>query len=85
MDNQPQNTRSWRNWFKYFQYEEDWDPPTEVRNVLLVVATLIAAVIFQAAGVKPISLLAGFRKVMTMEIEEGEPFMHLKNKPFMFS
>ena len=52
-DNPPQNTRSWRNWFKYFQYEEDWDPPTEVRNVLLVVATLIAAVIFQAAGVKP--------------------------------
>ena len=53
MANPPQNTRSWRNWFKYFQYEEDRDPPTEVRNVLLVVATLIAAVIFQAAGVKP--------------------------------
>ena len=53
MANPPQNTRCWRNWFKYFQYEEDRDPPTEVRNVLLVVATLIAAVTFQAAGVNP--------------------------------
>uniref|UniRef100_A0A7N2R2V1 PGG domain-containing protein n=1 Tax=Quercus lobata TaxID=97700 RepID=A0A7N2R2V1_QUELO len=44
---------NWRNWFKYFQYEEDRDPPTEARNVLLVVATLIAAVTFQAAGVNP--------------------------------
>ena len=53
MANPPQNTRCWRNWFMYFQYKEDRDPPTEVRNVLLVVATLIAAVNFQAAGVNP--------------------------------
>ncbi|KAK7856471.1 protein tplate [Quercus suber] len=53
MANPPQNTRRWRNWFKHFQYEEDRDSPTEVRNVLLVVHTLIAAETFQAAGVNP--------------------------------
>uniref|UniRef100_A0A2N9ILU0 PGG domain-containing protein n=1 Tax=Fagus sylvatica TaxID=28930 RepID=A0A2N9ILU0_FAGSY len=38
--------------FKYFQYKEDRDSPSDVRNLLLVVATLIAAVTFQA-GVNP--------------------------------
>ncbi|GKV47720.1 hypothetical protein SLEP1_g54589 [Rubroshorea leprosula] len=41
-----------RSWFKYFQYEEGRDSTTDARNVLLVVATLIAAVAFQS-GVNP--------------------------------
>ncbi|OWM75129.1 uncharacterized protein LOC116209059 [Punica granatum] len=41
-----------RSWFKYFQYDEGRDSPSEARNVLLVIATLIAAVTFQA-GVNP--------------------------------
>ncbi|KAK8268740.1 hypothetical protein V6Z11_D11G086300 [Gossypium hirsutum] len=41
-----------RSWFKYFQYEEGRDSPSDVRNVLLVVAGLIAAATFQA-GVSP--------------------------------
>ncbi|XVF79718.1 hypothetical protein PTKIN_Ptkin15bG0012500 [Pterospermum kingtungense] len=41
-----------KSWFKNFQYEEDRDSPTEVRNILLIVATLIASVTFQA-GVNP--------------------------------
>ncbi|XVE76822.1 hypothetical protein DITRI_Ditri13aG0011000 [Diplodiscus trichospermus] len=41
-----------KSWFKYFQYDEDRDSPGDVRNLLLIVATLIAAVTFQA-GVNP--------------------------------
>ena len=41
-----------KSWFRYFQYEEGRDSPNDARNVLLVVATLIAAVTFQA-GVNP--------------------------------
>ncbi|OMO69647.1 hypothetical protein CCACVL1_19365 [Corchorus capsularis] len=41
-----------KSWYKHFQYEEGRDKPSDVRNVLLVVATLIAAVTFQA-GVNP--------------------------------
>ncbi|GMY23020.1 hypothetical protein FCV25MIE_18261 [Fagus crenata] len=52
MANPPDKNTSWRNWFKYFQYKEDRDSPSEVRNLLLVVVTLIAAVTFQA-GVNP--------------------------------
>ncbi|XVF79725.1 hypothetical protein PTKIN_Ptkin15bG0012700 [Pterospermum kingtungense] len=41
-----------KSWYKYFQYEEGRDNPSEVRNVMLIVSTLIAAVTFQA-GVNP--------------------------------
>ncbi|OMO69646.1 hypothetical protein CCACVL1_19364 [Corchorus capsularis] len=41
-----------KSWFRYFQYDEDRDSPGDVRNLLLVIATLIAAVTFQA-GVNP--------------------------------
>ncbi|XVF33653.1 hypothetical protein REPUB_Repub17cG0186400 [Reevesia pubescens] len=41
-----------KSWFNYFQYEEGRDSPSDARNVLLVVAALIAAVTFQA-GVNP--------------------------------
>ncbi|XVE76823.1 hypothetical protein DITRI_Ditri13aG0011100 [Diplodiscus trichospermus] len=41
-----------KSWYKHFQYEEGRDQPSDVRNVMLVVATLIAAVTFQA-GVNP--------------------------------
>ncbi|XVF22859.1 hypothetical protein REPUB_Repub12eG0207500 [Reevesia pubescens] len=41
-----------KSWFKNFQYEEDRDSPSDVRNLLLIVATLIATVTFQA-GVNP--------------------------------
>ncbi|GMY23021.1 hypothetical protein FCV25MIE_18262 [Fagus crenata] len=41
-----------KSWFRYFQYEEGRDTPGDARNVLLIVATLIAAVTFQA-GVNP--------------------------------
>jgi len=40
------------SWFRFFQFDEDKDKPGDVRNVLLVIATLIAAVTFQA-GVNP--------------------------------
>ncbi|CAK7347764.1 unnamed protein product [Dovyalis caffra] len=43
---------SGRSWFSYFQYDEDRDSPNDARNVLLIVAGLIAAVTFQA-GVNP--------------------------------
>ncbi|XVF79728.1 hypothetical protein PTKIN_Ptkin15bG0013000 [Pterospermum kingtungense] len=41
-----------KSWYKHFQYEEGRDKPSEVRNVLLIVSTLIATVTFQA-GVNP--------------------------------
>ncbi|KAK6260962.1 hypothetical protein SCA6_015436 [Theobroma cacao] len=41
-----------KSWNKHFQYDEGRDKPSDVRNVMLVVATLIAAVTFQA-GVSP--------------------------------
>ncbi|KAK7856468.1 hypothetical protein CFP56_023122 [Quercus suber] len=165
-----------KSWFKHFQYNPKKDRAGDVRNILLIVATLIAAVTFQA-GVNPpggvwqdytirnrtlcaekraqgigpdpscykshvpgtaiyasqrdpfyvflvfntvalstsvlvimsltynfpfhlelfiaaasmlcpfklgLILLAGFGKVMTMDIEQREPFMHLKKKPSMF-
>ncbi|KAL9175846.1 hypothetical protein ABFS82_02G138800 [Erythranthe guttata] len=45
----PRGKFSSGGWFR-FQYEEERDSPTETRNVLLIVATLIAAVTFQAGG-----------------------------------
>ncbi|KAM4072318.1 hypothetical protein ACJW30_11G124300 [Castanea mollissima] len=44
-------TRS-KSWFTHFQYKDGEDSATDARNVLSVVATLIAAVTFQA-GVNP--------------------------------
>ncbi|KAK7856503.1 hypothetical protein CFP56_023130 [Quercus suber] len=41
-----------KGWFKYFQYDPENDKTGEVRSILLIVATLIAAVTFQA-GVNP--------------------------------
>ena len=41
-----------KSWFRYFQYDERKETPAEARNVLLIVAGLIAAVTFQA-GVNP--------------------------------
>ncbi|GLT80935.1 hypothetical protein SLA2020_523460 [Shorea laevis] len=41
-----------RSWFSYFRYEEGRDSSTNGWNILLVVATLIAAVTFQA-GLNP--------------------------------
>ena len=41
-----------RSWYRYFQYQEGRDSPGDARNVLLVLATLIATVTFQA-GVNP--------------------------------
>ncbi|KAJ0054071.1 hypothetical protein Pint_00064 [Pistacia integerrima] len=43
---------SGKSWFKHFQYEEGRDSPTDARNVILVVVTLIATMTFQA-GVNP--------------------------------
>ncbi|KAJ9680512.1 hypothetical protein PVL29_019745 [Vitis rotundifolia] len=37
-----------RSWYKYFQYQEGRDSPSEARNVLLIISGLIAAVTFQA-------------------------------------
>ncbi|KAI8572464.1 hypothetical protein RHMOL_Rhmol01G0200900 [Rhododendron molle] len=50
MANPPENTS--KNWFKYFQYQEGKETPGDARNVLLIIAALIAAVTFQA-GVPP--------------------------------
>ncbi|KAG4922569.1 hypothetical protein AAZX31_18G228000 [Glycine max] len=41
-----------KNWLRYFQYEEERDTPSETRNILLIIFTLVAAVTFQA-GVNP--------------------------------
>nr|TKR75019.1 hypothetical protein D5086_0000289690 [Populus alba] len=48
----PQNTERSISWFKRFQYDKERDSPNDARNALLVIATLIAAVTFQA-GVNP--------------------------------
>lgn len=42
-----------KSWFRYFQYDEGRESPDDARNVLLIVAGLIAAVTFQA-GVNPL-------------------------------
>ncbi|KAG4925721.1 hypothetical protein HKD37_18G051996 [Glycine soja] len=41
-----------KNWLTYFKYEEVRDTPSETRNILLIIFTLVAAVTFQA-GVNP--------------------------------
>ncbi|KAK7374428.1 hypothetical protein VNO80_07858 [Phaseolus coccineus] len=38
-----------KNWLRYFQYEERRDTPSDTRNILLIIFTLVAAVTFQAA------------------------------------
>ncbi|KAG5231284.1 protein ACCELERATED CELL DEATH [Salix suchowensis] len=48
----PRNPERSISWFKRFQYDKERDSPSDARNVLLVIATLIAAVTFQA-GVNP--------------------------------
>ncbi|KAG5231287.1 protein ACCELERATED CELL DEATH [Salix suchowensis] len=48
----PKNAERSISWFKRFQYDKERDSPSDARNVLLVIATLIAAVTFQA-GVNP--------------------------------
>ncbi|KAJ9680514.1 hypothetical protein PVL29_019747 [Vitis rotundifolia] len=50
MAERPKNNR--KSWFRYFQYDEGRESPGDARNVLLIVAGLIAAVTFQA-GVNP--------------------------------
>ncbi|KAJ6400457.1 hypothetical protein OIU84_015997 [Salix udensis] len=48
----PKNPKRSISWFKRFQYDKERDSPSDARNVLLVIATLIASVTFQA-GVNP--------------------------------
>ncbi|OWM75125.1 uncharacterized protein LOC116209060 [Punica granatum] len=52
MSSPPLSVDRGRTWFSFFQYDEDRDSPSEARNILLVIATLIASVTFQA-GVNP--------------------------------
>ncbi|KAL3742674.1 hypothetical protein ACJRO7_018055 [Eucalyptus globulus] len=40
------------NWFRFFQYDPAHDKPGHVRDILLIIATLIATITFQA-GVNP--------------------------------
>ncbi|KAL3742733.1 hypothetical protein ACJRO7_018102 [Eucalyptus globulus] len=40
------------NWFLYFQYNPTNDKPSDMRNIMLIIATLIAVITFQA-GVNP--------------------------------
>ncbi|OMP03835.1 hypothetical protein CCACVL1_02249 [Corchorus capsularis] len=49
-----------KDWFKYFKFQWQRDSPSDARNVLLVVAALIATVSFQA-GVSPPSGLADMK------------------------
>ena len=52
MANANSQKKSWTNFYKRFEYDENEDKAGDVRNALLVVAALIAAVTFQA-GVNP--------------------------------
>ncbi|XVF79716.1 hypothetical protein PTKIN_Ptkin15bG0011800 [Pterospermum kingtungense] len=45
-----------KDWFKYFKFQLKRDSPSDTRNVLLVVAALIASITFQA-GLNPSSAL----------------------------
>ncbi|XP_059654276.1 uncharacterized protein LOC132300994 [Cornus florida] len=47
----PSDSACWKNWFR-FRYEEHKDTPSDIRNVLLIVAAMVTAVTFQA-GVNP--------------------------------
>ena len=49
---QPKQPKRSKSWFKHFQYNPESDKAGDVRNILLIVATLIAAVTFQS-GVNP--------------------------------
>uniref|UniRef100_A0A7N2LE20 PGG domain-containing protein n=1 Tax=Quercus lobata TaxID=97700 RepID=A0A7N2LE20_QUELO len=49
---QPKQPKRSKSWFKHFQYNPKRDKAGDVRNILLIVATLIAAVTFQS-GVNP--------------------------------
>ncbi|KAH7848987.1 hypothetical protein Vadar_011385 [Vaccinium darrowii] len=51
MANPPENTG--KNWFKYFQYQKGKDSPGNARNILLIVAALVATVTFQASVSPP--------------------------------
>ncbi|KAK6240147.1 hypothetical protein QUC31_005616 [Theobroma cacao] len=46
-----------KDWFKYFKFQLERDSPSDTRNVLLVVAALIASVTFQAGLNPPSGLL----------------------------
>lgn len=52
-----------RNWFKYFKFQRDRDPPSDTRNALLVVAALIATITFQAGVNLPTGILKLTEKV----------------------
>ncbi|KAL3742678.1 hypothetical protein ACJRO7_018059 [Eucalyptus globulus] len=40
------------NWFRFFQYDPEHDKPGHVRDILLIIATLMATITFQA-GLNP--------------------------------
>ncbi|XP_057495417.1 ankyrin repeat-containing protein BDA1-like [Actinidia eriantha] len=46
-----------KNWFEYFKFKPSRDSPSDARNVLLIVAALIATVTFQAGVNPPSSVL----------------------------
>ncbi|XP_060673328.1 uncharacterized protein LOC132803801 [Ziziphus jujuba] len=48
MANPHKNKRAGWTWFRTFQYNKKDDKPADARNVLLIVAALITAVIFEA-------------------------------------
>lgn len=57
-----------RNWFQYFKFQRNRDPPSDTRNALLVVAALIATITFQAG----VNLPTGILK-LTTEIGNDSP------------
>ncbi|OMP02606.1 hypothetical protein COLO4_10974 [Corchorus olitorius] len=59
-----------KDWFKYFKFQRQRDSPSDTRNVLLVVAALIATVSFQA-GVNPPSGLAEHNKNTHADVKSG--------------